>query len=97
MKPVSEEELNSCYILYSKDFVNKKWPFGKPYFTTLENYKSLIDNLPPASKVFPMCDGIETDGVPGISVVRYLTEKNHTVLGTNLEFYLLTLRKTIMK
>lgn len=58
----NDKDITDLYIYYSIDYINCKWPFGKPFHVTLSNYKDLVDSLPPNSRVFPICDGIETDG-----------------------------------
>lgn len=94
---VAQDLLDQCFILHSTDYIHCKWPFGKPYYTRLHNYKEIIDSFPPNSLVFPLCDGNELDQEPGISILKYLNLKGHTILGTNIEFYEISLRKSLMK
>lgn len=94
---ITKSLLDECFILYPSEYLHCQWPFGKPIYTRLHNYKEIIDSFPPHSKIFPICDGTELDGEPGISVLRYLKIKEHTILGTNIDFYEITLQKSLMK
>ncbi len=69
--------------------------------TTMDNYKSVIDSIKGSglSKqiVFNMCDGDELNGVPGISVVKYLEESGLLYTGAREHFYDITASKIPMK
>lgn len=55
------------YILHSDNYMHNTWPFGKPIFVNLQNYKEIIDSLPEKSTVFALMDCYEEEGSIGIS------------------------------
>jgi D-alanine-D-alanine ligase len=69
---------------------------------TMANYRQVIDTVIAESKgrrpvVLNLCDGDETNGSPGISVIRYLDEKGLTYTGADERFYDVTTSKIVMK
>jgi D-alanine-D-alanine ligase len=69
---------------------------------TVDNYKTIIDGIITNSKeytniFFNLCDGDEINGTPGISVVRYLAEKELIYTGAEENYYHLTTSKIVMK
>ncbi|KAJ3257296.1 hypothetical protein HK103_004850 [Boothiomyces macroporosus] len=68
----------------------------------LENYQSVLDGL--ASRVdrhklviVNLCDGNDTDGYPGISVIQYMDRLNLAYTGSNEYFYRVTTSKPVLK
>ena len=69
---------------------------------TSQNYRTVIDgivldSIPHSPVVFNLCDGDEANGVPGISVIRYLDELGVPYTGADERFYRLTTSKIDMK
>ncbi|MCC6242103.1 MAG: ATP-grasp domain-containing protein [Gemmatimonadaceae bacterium] len=68
---------------------------------TIEDYRDVLDalaeNTDRTHVVFNLCDGDEENGVPGISVVRYLDELGLVYTGANATFYDITTSKIAMK
>ena len=68
----------------------------------MHEYREVIDRIAretttSAPVVFNLCDGDETNGVPGISVVRYLDEVGLPYTGADEQFYHVTTSKIDMK
>ncbi len=68
---------------------------------TLQDFRSVLDtvlaNFDEAHVVFNLCDGDEDNGVPGISVVRYLDELGVVYTGADASFFDITTSKIDMK
>ena len=69
---------------------------------TAEDFRSVIDRIVGDSIrhspiVFNLCDGDETNGIPGISVIRYLDEVGLRYTGADENFYHITTSKIDMK
>jgi D-alanine-D-alanine ligase len=68
----------------------------------MDDMRSVIDGIVAESSectpvVFNLCDGDETNGVPGISVVRCLHERGICYTGADADFYDVTTSKIGMK
>ncbi|KAJ3320884.1 hypothetical protein HDV06_004780 [Boothiomyces sp. JEL0866] len=68
----------------------------------VENYKSVLDGL--VSRVdrsklviVNLCDGNDTDGYPGISVIQHMDRLNLAYTGSNEYFYQVTTSKPVLK
>ena len=71
-------------------------------YVTINDYKKIIDKIADSANghiplVFNLCDGDEVNGAPGLSVIRYLEEKNLVYTGAREEYYHLTTSKITMK
>ncbi len=71
---------------------------------TMSDYKIVIDEIvaeKKSKKIFPLvlnlCDGDEVNGTPGVSVVKYLDEKDLIYTGADEYFYNITTSKISMK
>lgn len=69
---------------------------------TTENFRAILDGVAlDATRhtpvVFNLCDGDEANGVPGISVIRYLDEIELPYTGADAHFYHITTSKIDMK
>lgn len=69
---------------------------------TMKNYRATINRIARSvgrynPVVMNLCDGDETNGVPGVSVIRYLEEKGLCYSGSDKRFYDVTTSKTVMK
>lgn len=69
---------------------------------TMDNYKNVIDHIADSANghiplVFNLCDGDEVNGTPGISVVRYLEQKDLIYTGAREAYYHITTSKISMK
>ena len=69
---------------------------------TIHDFRVVIDAITRdtsthAPVVFNLCDGDETNGVPGISVIRYLDEVGLPYTGADQHFYHVTTSKIDMK
>ena len=69
---------------------------------TLRDYREVIDAIAASSAdsspvVFNLCDGDESNGSPGLSIIRYLDEAGLTYTGAEAHFYDLTTSKIMMK
>ena len=69
---------------------------------TSQNYRTVIDHIVRDSiryspLMFNLCDGDETNGIPGISVIRYLDEIGLPYTGADEQFYHVTTSKIDMK
>lgn len=71
---------------------------------TLQNFQRIIDEIYQEKImrisfpiVFNICDGDEINGAPGISVIKYLTQKKLVYTGSNQYFYNITTSKISMK
>ncbi|KAJ3274960.1 hypothetical protein HDV01_001824 [Terramyces sp. JEL0728] len=66
----------------------------------LSNYRDILDKNIRDSKntvVVNLCDGVESDGYPGVGVVNYLEEKNVAFTGADSIFYENTTSKPVLK
>ena len=88
---------------YTKTFseLNIEWQWQP---VTMQNFSSIIDLIVEekiSSQYFPIvfniCDGDEINGAPGISVVKYLQEKELIYTGSDEYFYNITTSKIPMK
>ena len=71
-------------------------------YVTVHNYKEIIDRIADSENghiplVFNLCDGDEVNGTPGISVVKYLEQKNLIYTGARESYYEITTSKIPMK
>ncbi|HLF44933.1 MAG TPA: hypothetical protein VI548_00810, partial [Chitinophagaceae bacterium] len=78
---------------------NQPW---KWQYVTINNFKSIIDQIAASANgyipvVFNLCDGDEVNGAPGISVIKYLEEKDLIYTGARESYYHLTTSKITMK
>ena len=69
---------------------------------TIDNHREVIDRIASESMlhypvVFNLCDGDEINGMPGISVIRYLDETGIPYTGADESFYRVTTSKIDMK
>jgi hypothetical protein len=78
---------------------------------SLQNYRSLIDDILKREAVhlkeegsqtrdyvvFNLCDGCETDGYPGISILDYLHQHHIPYTGSSPQFYVKTTSKPVLK
>jgi D-alanine-D-alanine ligase len=69
---------------------------------TLENFRTTIDEIRLENEGFVplilnLCDGDEVNGAPGISVIRYLDEKELVYTGSDEQFFDITTSKIPMK
>ncbi|KAJ3326337.1 hypothetical protein HDV06_000213 [Boothiomyces sp. JEL0866] len=67
---------------------------------TLANYRDLLNQKLEGSKkvvVINLCDGVESDGYPGIGVVNFLEERNVPFTGADAVFYENTTSKPVLK
>lgn len=86
---------------FTKAFAELALPW-KWQFVTLEDYRKVIDHIAASANghipiVFNLCDGDEVNSTPGISVVRYLEEKQMIYTGAREAYYHLTTSKITMK
>jgi len=63
----------------------------------MADYKKVIDRLPKGAAILNLCDGSDSDGVPGPCVARYLEEQNIPFYGCDEYFMNITTRKQTMK
>jgi len=67
----------------------------------MDTYRGVLDAIASDSDrpsvIFNLCDGDETNGVPGLSVVRYLNEIGACYTGADANFFDLTTSKITMK
>ena len=69
---------------------------------TMRDYREVIDTISASSAchtpvVFNLCDGDETNGSPGLSIIHYLDEAGLTYTGADAHFYEVTTSKIVMK
>lgn len=71
---------------------------------SLADYADVIDSSAAQAKkdgksfVFMnLCDGVETDGYPGLSVVEYLSKAKLPYTGSGPGFYINSTSKTLLK
>ncbi len=69
---------------------------------TAQDYRTVIDRIVHETVLhtpvmFNLCDGDETNGVPGISVIQYLDEIGVQYTGADEQFYRITTSKIDMK
>lgn len=88
-----------------KEFEKAFTELGLPWiwqYVTINNYKRIIDKVADSANghiplVLNLCDGDEVNGAPGLSVIRYLEEKQLIYTGAREEYYHLTTSKITMK
>lgn len=66
-------------------------------FLSLTNYKDKINALSKNKIIWNLCDGIESDGYLGISLVKYMETMNIQFIGENSKSYENTSSKKIIK
>ena len=64
---------------------------------TLQNYQELIASYPSDTVFINLCDGVETDGYPGLTIVSYLESTHRIYTGSGPDFYLTSTSKTLLK
>lgn len=69
---------------------------------TMQDFRAVIDEIALSARttapiVFNLCDGDETNGVPGLSVVRYLHDAGLCYTGADANFFDITTSKIAMK
>jgi D-alanine-D-alanine ligase len=68
---------------------------------SMDNFRTVLDEIAAdeahAPVVFNLCDGDETNGVPGLSVVRHLDDLGLCYTGADANFFDLTTSKITMK
>jgi len=99
-------------IEYYNDFSQSHAEFARAFaamhvewkweLVTLQTFRAAIDRIIVDSTrhtpvVFNLCDGDEANGVPGISVIRYLNEVGLSYTGADESFYDVTTSKIDMK
>ena len=72
---------------------------------TIDNFKQIVDKIAAKAMtdatadltpvVFNLCDGDDTNGIPGISVIHYLEEKKLIYTGSDAAFYDITTSKIL--
>jgi len=88
-----------------KEFAKAFDEIGLPWkwqYVTINNYKTIIDKIADSANghiplVFNLCDGDEVNGAPGLSVIRYLEQKNLIYTGSREKYYHNTTSKITMK
>ncbi len=88
------EEFTKAFAL-----LNLRWKWE---YVTIQNFKTTIDKIATTSNgctpiIFNLCDGDEVNGAPGISVVKYLEEKQIIYTGARETYYHLATSKIDMK
>lgn len=63
-------------------FLNKKYDVVLKYLT-MENYKTVIDSINKDSIILNLCDGMDSEGVPGECVVSYLHDQKRLYTGSS--------------
>jgi D-alanine-D-alanine ligase len=86
---------------FEKAFNELRLPWQWQY-VTLHDYKTVIDKIADSANghlplVMNLCDGDEVNGAPGLSVIRYLEEKQLLYSGAREDYYYLTTSKITMK
>ncbi len=83
------------------NFLNLPWKWQEVNMNTLKSVIEVIDEEKSKGDFFPivlnLCDGDETNGAPGISVIKYLEEKGIVYTGADEYFYDITTSKIPMK
>lgn len=92
----SIEEYNSVF-----DILGLPWKWQP---VNMNNFRAVIDIIEEervCGNYFPivlnLCDGDETNGAPGVSVIKYLEEKDIVYTGSDEYFYNITTSKIPMK
>ena len=88
-----------------KEFAKAFDELGLPWkwqYVTINDYKTVIDKIADSANghiplVFNLCDGDEVNGAPGLSVIRYLEQKNLIYTGSREKYYHITTSKITMK
>ena len=88
-----------------KEFAKAFDELGLPWkwqYVTINDYKTIIDKIADSANghiplVFNLCDGDEVNGAPGISVLRYLEQKQLIYTGSREKYYHITTSKITMK
>lgn len=86
---------------FEKAFNELRLPWQWQY-VTVNDYKTVIDKIADSANghiplVMNLCDGDEVNGAPGLSVIRYLEEKQLLYSGARESYYHLTTSKITMK
>lgn len=94
-------DFDANILEFSSAFEKIKQPW-KWQYVTINNFKKIIDQIAASANghipvVFNLCDGDEVNGAPGISVIRYLEEKELIYTGARESYYHLTTSKITMK
>jgi len=98
-------------LAYYSDYSQSKAEYSKAFaildiewtwqLVTIEDYRDVLDRLLATGDrihvVFNLCDGDEDNGVPGISVVRYLDDLGVVYTGADASFFDITTSKIDMK
>lgn len=99
LKHYYDFEANITEFAKAFDELKMQW---KWQYVTINNFKTIIDHITESANghipiVFNLCDGDEVNGAPGISVVRYLQEKQLIYTGARENYFHLTTSKITMK
>ena len=97
-----------CYNDYSQSRAEYERVFAVLQYewrwepVTMDNFRRVVDDIARSSAmstpiVFNLCDGDETNGVPGLSVVRYLHDCSLCYTGADANFFDITTSKITMK
>ncbi len=96
-------DFSQSILEYTKAFTILGLPW-KWQAVTLNNYQSIIDSIITEKNnehytaiILNLCDGDEVNGTPGISVLKYLEEKDLIYTGADEYFYDITTSKVSMK
>ena len=83
------------------NFLNLPWKWQEVNMNTLKSVIEVIDEEKSKGDFFPivlnLCDGDEINGAPGVSVIKYLDEKEIVYTGADEYFYDITTSKISMK
>jgi len=83
------------------NFLNLPWKWQEVNMNSFKNVIDFIDEEKNKGDFFPivlnLCDGDEINGAPGISVIKYLEEKEIVYTGADEYFYDITTSKIPMK
>ncbi|MBI3791511.1 MAG: hypothetical protein HY275_11620 [Gemmatimonadetes bacterium] len=105
-------ETDDPTIQYYNDFEAGREEFARAFAAlrlefrwqqvTMRDFARVIDGIPAASAgyrpvIFNLCDGDETNGSPGISVIRHLEHAGLPYTGANEHFFDITTSKIPMK
>jgi D-alanine-D-alanine ligase len=103
----SDDPNLACYSDYSQSYEEYARAFAalevswQWQLVTLQNFREVLDavvaNGDHPHVIFNLCDGDEDNGVPGISVVRYLDELGVVYTGADAAFFDITTSKIDMK
>lgn len=105
-------ETDDANISYYNDFSDGHAEFSRAFAelgldwrwqpVTMRDYREVIDTIAASADVhtplvFNLCDGDETNGSPGLSVIHCLDEAGLTYTGADARFYEVTTSKIVMK